>query len=344
MRTSGPVWLLAVCISVHGAERDSAGPDIFRAYRAKDTLAVHQDPSAEAREALARLAWDPVEFEVECERSERAGCDAVVRFHSPVETGNPTNDRVVLQWYAARDEQGQLVSAPAMVVVHESGSEMPVGRLFARGIQAGKIHAFLIHLPHYGLRRSAEKPRGPELIPLLRQAVADVRRARDAVDALPMIDRTNIGVQGTSLGGFVTATAASLDGCFTTTFIVEAGADLYRIVAEGKREAAEVRQKLKEAGLSEDDIKEYLDVIEPKRLAHRLKSDSTWLISARQDQVVPFTSAVALAQAARLPEDHHIVVNADHYTSIRFFPFMLQQINEHVRIRSPHTGPASRPD
>jgi len=48
------------------------------------------------------------------------------------------------------------------------------------------------------------------LLPTLQQAIADVRRARDAVVALPVVDSV-VGVQGTGLSGFVTATVAGLD-------------------------------------------------------------------------------------------------------------------------------------
>src|SRR5690606_32843634 len=123
---------------------------------------------------------------------------------SPIASGDAVNDRVAVEWYLARDEEGQPVTAPAVVVVHESGSGMTVGRLFAQGLRKRGLHAFMIHLPYYGERRAGGKrPDGVNLITALRQAIADVRRCKDAVAALPLVQPGPIALQGTSLGGFV---------------------------------------------------------------------------------------------------------------------------------------------
>ncbi|MEZ6107250.1 MAG: hypothetical protein R3B96_14300 [Pirellulaceae bacterium] len=47
-----------------------------------------------------------------------------------------TNDLVAMEWYVARDLEGRpLDHAPAVVVVHESGRGMEVGRVIAKGWQ-----------------------------------------------------------------------------------------------------------------------------------------------------------------------------------------------------------------
>ena len=136
---------------------------------------------------------------------------------------------------------------------------MDVGRLIARGLNAHGIHTFLIHLPWYG-RRAPEtgKPTMEMILPALSQGIADVRRARDAVAALPVVDAGRIAVQGTSLGGFVTATAAGLDRGFDRTFILLAGGDLAGIVKNGRKDAAKFREELTAAGMTDEKIAEVL--------------------------------------------------------------------------------------
>jgi dienelactone hydrolase len=209
---------------------------------------------------------------------------------------------------------------------------MPVGRLFARGVQAAGFHALMIHLPHYGARRTGDRePDAKQLFQLLRQAIADVRRARDAAVALPHVDPQHIAVQGTSLGGFVVATSASLDRGFQSVHIMLAGGNLYDVLMNGRRETAEARQRLEKQGLTGDKLKALLWRIEPTRIAHRLDPQRTWLYSADEDPVVPIANALALARAAGLDASHHIRVAANHHTAIIYFPVILQQLSDQLR-------------
>ncbi len=131
-----------------------------------------------------------------------------------------------MEWYQAKDESGAVLNAPAAVIVHESGSGMTVGRLIAQGLRQRGLHTFMIQLPYYGVRRAGEKPTGERVFAAMRQAIADVRRAKDAVAAIPLVDSTRISLQGTSLGGFVTATTAGLDQGYHRVVIFLAGGDL----------------------------------------------------------------------------------------------------------------------
>lgn len=303
-----------------------------RTYEARDTLAVGEDSLADARSCLQGLTWTPAAFSVTCGSEPGAAHDFLVQFPSPVSSGDAVNDRVTLEWYMPRDEQGAIRTAPAVLVVHESGRSMPVGRLFARSFQAAGMHSFLIHLPYYGKRNAdGRDPQPDQLFTLIRQAVGDVRRGRDAVAVLPHVDTRHIAVQGTSLGGFVVATSASLDHAFQSVFIMLAGGNLYDMFQRGQREVAQARRELMEAGISDARLEQLLWQIEPTRVAHRLDPQRTWLFSAEGDQVVPIENAYALAKAAHLPDRHHIRVPGNHYTVIVFFPVILQQVTDQIR-------------
>ncbi len=117
----------------------------------------------------------------------------------------------------------------------------------------------------------------------MRQAIADVRRARDAVASLPLVDDAHIALQGTSLGGCVSATSAALDHSYDSVFLTLAGGNIFDLIQNGKKDAAKVRQKLNQAGFSGEQLKAIVHPIEPNRIAHRLQPERTWLYSGTYD-------------------------------------------------------------
>lgn len=304
----------------------------------KDTLSPGKESRADARHCLEGLLWKPGDFRVTCETSRPGFAPALIHFPSPISTGSKLNDTVAMEWFPAHGKDKKPLKAPAVVVVHESGRAMTVGRIFARGLQQKQLHAFLIHLPSYGERRGDRRPDGSNILQLMRQAIADVRRARDAVSVLPFVDSSHIALQGTSLGGFVSATAAGLDDGYDSVFLMLAGGDLFDLIQHGKKDTAKVRERLEETGLTSDDIRKLAEVIEPTRLAHRIDPSRTWLYSGRTDTVVPLKNANVLAEAVKLKKPHHILMNANHYSGIIYLPFVLRHISDQiVRLRDEET-------
>lgn len=299
-------------------------------FEARDTLAAPQDDRPDARESLQYLGWSPAAFEVRCEKASDWQHDFVIRFPSAIDTGNQINDSVACEWHMARDGKGELVAAPAIVVVHESGRGMTVGKLFAFSFSRQGLHAFLVQLPGYGLRRGDRPEEVPQFVQMLRQAIADVRRARDAVVALPSVENSHIALQGTSLGGMVAASAGALDRGFDSVFLMLAGGDLFDIIQQGDRDAANLRRDLERHGLAGDRLREVIATVEPNRLAHRLDPRATWLFSGRTDTVVPLKNATSLARAAALGVDHHVILEADHYSGITLLPQMVQRVRGEI--------------
>jgi len=297
-------------------------------FETHDSLDVGDEPSADARECLAGLVWTGESFSVVCDASKADRGDMLVRFPTPRPSGDQPNDRVAMEWYMARDQNRQPIKAPAVVVVHESGRNMMAGRMIARGIQSSGVHAFLIHLPYYGERTTGDKHQNAEtFFAATRQGIADVRRARDAVAAIPLVNEKMIGLQGTSLGGFVAATTAGLDNGFNGVFLMLAGGDLYDVIQSGARDAKEYRDRLADAGYTGEKLKAELRKIEPNRLAHRLNPKRTWLYSGLFDTVVPIKNAKLLAKIANLEQSHHVKMVANHYSGIVFIPFLLTHMS-----------------
>lgn len=295
----------------------------------EDSLAPNEEPLEDSRACLDGLLWEKGRFDVAFQEAAENCGDWLVRFPSPRPSGDAVNDLVAMEWYQAKDEQGNVLHAPAAVIVHESGSRMTVGRLIAQGLRQRGLHAFMIQLPYYGERRSSgNKPTGPRVVEAMRQAIGDVRRARDAVAVIPHVDATRISLQGTSLGGFVTATTAGLDSGFHRVFIFLAGGDLFDVLMQGKQDAANLREELAERGIDAATIKTSLGAIEPLRLAHRIDPDRTWMFSAKFDDVVPIKNADLLARAAGIEEEHHCKLLANHYSGVIYLPMVLQQMRD----------------
>lgn len=340
--------LLVLCFDplLCGSSLLAEMPVVFgKTFEARDTLdvkvelnysGVRDSESAatnpKTASAAEELGWKPETFEVRCERPDEWRYDALLRFPS-AEIKTPSKyDPVAVEWHMARDEEGEIVDAPALIIVHESGSGMAVGKTFAMLLSRAGLHTFMVQLPGYGLRRNPEqRSQASDSVTKMRQAVRDVRRTWDAVRVLPMVDRDHVGIQGTSLGGFVAATAAGLDGCFDYVFIMLAGGNVYEVIQHGERDAAKVREKLAAEGLTGTRLQKLLENVEPINFASRINPERSWLFSANRDQVVPMQNAYAWAKAVGLSADHHIIVDADHYSGIAHLPTMVLKIRDTVR-------------
>ena len=314
-------------------------------YAASDTLNIGPTASPQAANLLKTLAWEPAAFTVNVHRGVTAvgtasptDADAIVTFDSPrprdAAPGTPGTspgagvNRVMLEWYQARGEGGALrLNAPAVLVLHILDGSMVLERGMARILSKQGIHAFIMHMPSFGSRRlDHSRLSGPLFFELCGQSVADARRARDAIAALPRVDAERISIQGTSLGGFIAASTASVDAVFDNTFILLAGGNLYNMFTNGQRESRWIRERLEASGVDDAKLRELCDTLELTYLADRLDPARTWLFSAISDQVVPAANARALAAAAKLEPAHHIWLSGDHYTCVLHLPWVMGQI------------------
>jgi dienelactone hydrolase len=331
--------LSARCLSALGAillltaTAISADAPTAETYPARDSLAAPRDANADAQACIDLLTWTPGEFNVACSPAVDQDYDALVSFPSPLISGDPVNDRVTLEWYRPRLKEGETHSPkPVMVVIHESGSRMEAGRVFARTFRERGLNAFLIHLPYYGERRKGGgRPENADFTVLVRQGIADARRARDAVAVLPGVDAEQISIQGTSLGGFVATLVGCLDHGYDDVFIMLAGADFYDILQTGQKDTAKLRQKFAEAGYEGEKLKDLLSAVESLRIAHRLDPEHTWMYSAQNDEVVPIKNARLLGTTAKLEKSHQLELPGGHYSIAICFPFIVDHVMQQLK-------------
>ncbi len=335
------VWLLPSLVMAK--EVPTSPLAVGSTFEATDTLACGDEANADAQDCITSLGWKPTKFTVKLEAAEPGCGDFLVRFPSAKPIGNEQNDLVAMEWFAPHDDDNRIRTARAMVVIHESGNNMTVGRVIARGLSGQGLHAFLVNLPGYGPRRVPDVAKPENILAAMQQGIADARRARDAVGALPLIDHSLIGIQGTSLGGFVTATVAGLDHGYDRVFILLAGGNIEDVIMNGTKDAAKARQKLAAAGITDEHIKQLAHGIEPLRLAHRIRPEDTWLYSGKYDEVVPPRCSKALAVAARLPASHHIEMSCNHYSGAIYLPQVVEQMRQRMSETQPAAAPASMP-
>jgi dienelactone hydrolase len=325
------ILTLACSLSLHADPvAPISEPAVGSKLAASDTLDLTSDPNADAQDCLAGLRWEKGTFTVTCESKTSYG-DYLLRYPSALPSGDAVNDQAAIEWHVARDKDGKAVKAPAFVIVHESGRGMLVGRLFAGGLRGHGFHTFLVHLPGYGVRTSAFTKDVKRMLPGLKQAVADVRRARDAVAALPFVEKERIGLQGTSLGGFVVATTAGLDSGFHKAFVLLAGGELTRMILTGQRDAASFRKQLFDIGITAEELPSLTKPVEPMRLAHRVNPRTTWLFSGSQDEVVPPSCSHDWAKAAKLTDGHHQELPIGHYNAGMKITTIMKQIANLMR-------------
>ncbi|MEX2213053.1 MAG: acetylxylan esterase [Phycisphaeraceae bacterium] len=312
-----------------------------RTFEAADTFNNPRDDNPLAQQALDAIKWKPGKFEVICETpaSPEEGeldrmysdYDALVRFPSALGEGDAVKDTVVMEWYAPRDSDGKVIKGPAMVVLHILDGRMLIARGFARTFRENGIHAFVMHMPHYGRRSDrGRRPNATVLVEGTRQAVADARRAKDAIAALPNVDAARIGIQGTSLGGFICVGAASLDDAFNPVFPTLAGGDLVSMFKNGKHEVERIKESAERMGITLEQLQKMLEALEPNLLVHRIDAKHLWMFNATDDEVIPADNAEALAKAAKLPQKQHIWMAGGHVTCIvelpKILPVMVEQI------------------
>lgn len=319
-------------------------------YQARDTVQWTADPSAEAQAELDQFKWTPGKFDVQVTHDVQEqsvglpaaypgpSCYAMVRFLSPLAKESVPRDTVVMEWYAAKSADGELLKTPAIVVIPESDPRMAASRRVAQGFAAHGIHAFLMQSPGYGLRRDTGGfLNGKAFLDRVIQGVADARRARDAVAALPQVNSNDVNLLGTSLGAFGAELTASIDHGYTRVFVILGGGNFYNIIMGRGLEATIARTALYAAQIQGDTLRQLIQKIEPLVVAHRIDSQHTWLCSAADDTVVPIANATAWAQAANLPPDHHVIVPGNHYSVIGQIPVLLAQVKSIVMDPSPQS-------
>lgn len=254
-------------------------------------------------------------------------------YTSPVKCNNIVHGEYFL---AAGDERDATATPrrPAVIVLHILDGRFTVARAVCNRLALAGIHSLLVKMPYYGPRRPKDTQAlersmraDPDLlIAGVKQAVMDVRRAARWLAARPEVDARRIGLCGVSLGGFVAATTAGVDGRFPRVAVLLAGGDLTTVLNTQAREVRKLKEAIAERGWDADRLKRLLDPIDPLTYASRLRRSHVLMINGRTDGIVPASCAEKLAKAA----DAKIIwYPANHYSMVMYVPAALGQMIGH---------------
>lgn len=168
----------------------------------------------------------------------------------------------------------------------------------------------------------------------LRQSVIDVRRGIDWATDEGIAPRHGIGLVGISLGSIIGSLAAASDPRIHATVLLLGGGDLVEILeaAASEEEVAALLAALAADGLDDATIearaRRAFAPIEPLDHVARLDPESTLLVHARFDAVVPYANGTRLWEAAGEPA--RLTIPTGHYGAVLYLPYLLSAVADHL--------------
>ncbi len=272
----------------------------------KGELAFQPGPLESSVPERFRMAAAVFNFELEPVFRTPRYTVSKLRFPSPIETPDPTNNVVHAEYFAP---VGFGPKRPAVIVLHILGADFPLSRYMAARLADRGVAALFVKLPYYGERRppgregTSKKFLSTDIersMTSMRQAVFDVRRALSWLADRPDVDPARLGVTGISLGGIVSSLVAAIDPTVRQGAFLLAGGDLSSILWS-MPEAAPYRARWVESGRTRADLKILTDPFDPLTYAGRLKGKKLLFIAGNVDEVVPPASTLLLWEAAGRP-------------------------------------------
>lgn len=252
-----------------------------------------------------------------------------VTFPSPVETAVRENNTVYAEYF----QPAGAGPFPACVVLHILGGDFLLAETVAQHLAQHGVAALFVKMPYYGERRGKDSPRRmisrvpAESVEGMTQAVLDIRLATAWLAHRPEVDAGRLGITGISLGGIMSALAASGEPRLGSVAVFLGGGRLADLLWSNEtRDAREFREKwIADGGIAES-FRQALAPVDPATHGHLLKGRRVLMIAAANDEVVPPESARALWDSIG-QEPELVWIDAGHYSAIRYLPRELVRID-----------------
>ncbi len=188
------------------------------------------------------------------------------------------------------------------------------------------IAALFVKLPYYGPRRSKNSPRRMisedprESVAGMTQAVLDIRRAAAWLAERTEVDPRRLGITGISLGGIMSALAASGEPRLENVAVFLGGGNFAEYLWANQTDRAQAfRKRWLAAGGTRESFGKIVDQIDPVTYGHLLQGRRVLMIAAKNDEVIPPACATALWESiGREPE--LVWIDAGHYSAIKYLP------------------------
>lgn len=258
-----------------------------------------------AKALAARCRYEPAKADFTVSEPTKFGEKAFVEsisFPSPVKSADPEKNDVV-RARLFRTEKPE----PAAVIVLGGWRFDPMSPQLAGALAAETgLQCLFVELPFQGMRTPKGRTPGELTFSAdveqneatLVQAAQDIARAVDWLVEERKVDRSRIGIMGTSLGGFVSGTLYGMDDRFKCAAMLISGGDVASVIyAKTNFLTREIRADLTAKGLDEAAVRERMKGLDPVTWARPERKDGLMLLAAEKDEVVPLPTVHALAKA-----------------------------------------------
>ncbi len=249
-----------------------------------------------------RLAAATFPYEMTQIRTTSRYTVSTLTFPSPIVTPDVANNTVHAEYFRPVAPGRH----PAVVVLHILGADFALSRYLAARLADQGVAALFVKLPYYGERRGNDPNQRflsndiERSITAMRQGVCDVRRAAGWLASRPEIDPGKLGVTGISLGGIISATAASVDPTINRAVLLLAGGGLADILWE-MPEGAKYRALWIASGRNKADLAALTGPLDPLTYAEGLRGKKVMMMAGTVDEVIPPSAARALWKKAGEP-------------------------------------------
>lgn len=256
---------------------------------------------------IDRATW----FEVEDPPFQLSGTEQRIEWATPVRSGFPENDlaRADLYWC----DRGP--SAPTVLFMHALMSASDTGyRKWAARFNSRGWNACFVHLPYHYSR----KPRGyfngqlalsADLVRTgegFRQGVVELRQL---LRALRRCGVKSFGLWGTSYGGWITATLASLEEDFRFIALLEPITNIEHAIFQS-RACSAIRKQLLAAGIGPEDLRKHFHLSSPLHASILTPGERIFLAAGTFDDVAlpadvqAFQAMLPGSEYMELPQGH----------------------------------------
>lgn len=260
-------------------------------------------PVDDQKAVAERYRLDPVEFAYELRLKRElvvSGIDIYeLTFPSPVKTKYECNNTVHAEYYVPRGMKGPV---PGVIILDILDGSQVVSKAVATVLAANGVAGLCVQMPYYGPRRPTEgsvrliSKDVPHTMDGIRQTVLDNRYATAWLESRPEIDKTKLGIHGTSLGSFMAALTAAAEPRLNKVSLMLGGGGLVDAYWDHPQ-AKLYRTVLAQLGKDKDDVKKVVAPVDPLTYADSLKKRDLLMIAASKDDVVPPAAARALWEA-----------------------------------------------
>jgi len=251
-----------------------------------------------------------------------------LRFPSPVKSPCPENNTVYAEYYRPIGKG----PFPCVIVLDITGGDQSLSRLIAGHLAQHKIGGLFVQMAYYGPRRPPGSPLrllSPDVghtLEAVRQTVLDLRWAAAWMGSRPEIDKTRLGIMGTSLGSFVAALAGEMEPKLIRVGVMLGGGGFVDAFYDDPRVAA-YRRIWERLGGSKEKVAAVIAPVDPITCAARLKEHRLLIIAAKKDEIVPPRMAEALWNASG--RQKIVWLNSGHYTAALYLTTGLKHVVEH---------------